>query len=95
MAAIAQIRLTSGEHRQLIETPGHIFDATEQDVLIDLLSLVTSCGMTAYIYFDHGVTFLSWEGDLLDFYCSDREHYAAVCELVQKMGISSNASGNA
>ena len=95
MAVIAQIRLASGEHRPLIETPGHAFAATEHDLLIGFLSLVTSCGMSAYIYFDHGVTFLSWEGDLLDFYCSDIEHHKAVCELVQHMGLSSNATGNA
>jgi hypothetical protein len=95
MAVIVQIRLESGEHRPLIEAPGHAFDATEHDLLIGLLSLVTSCGMTAYLYFDHGVTFLSWEGDLLDFYCSDIEHYKAVCELMQHMDISSNATGHA
>jgi hypothetical protein len=95
MAIITQIRQVFGEHRPLDETPGHAFAASERDLLIDLLSHVTSYGGTAYIYFDHGVTLLSWEGDLLDLFCSDGEHHKAVCELMQHMGISPNATGNA
>ena len=87
MAIISNIREAFGEHRPLSETPGHVFAATERDLLIGLLTHVTSCGMTAYIYFDHGITFLSWEGDLLDFFCSDSKRYKAICELMQHMGI--------
>ena len=95
MAVITQVRQASGEQRPLDETPGHVFAATERDALIGFLTLVTSCGMTAYIYFDHGFTFLSWEGDFLDFFCSDSKRYKAVCELIPHMGVSSNATGNA
>ena len=95
MAVISQVRQASGEQRPLAESPGHVFAATERDALIGLLTLVTSCGMTAYIYFDHGITLLSWEGDILDFFCSDSERYKAVCELMPHTGISSNATGNA
>ncbi len=95
MALIVHVRQAFGERRPLIETPGHVFTATEHDLLIGLLSLVTSYGWTAYIYFDHGITFLSWEGDLLDFYSPDSEHHKTVCELLQHWSISPNATGSA
>ena len=95
MALIAHVRLAFGDRRPLIETPGHVFAVTEHDLLVGLLSLVTSYGWTAYIYFDHGVTFLSWEGDLLDFYSFDSKHHKTVCELLQHWGILPNATGNA
>ena len=95
MAVTAHTRQAFGEHRPFIETPGYLFAAAERDLLIGLLALVTSYGWTASIYFEHGITFLSWEGDLLDFYSPDSERYKAVCELMQHIGISSSATENA
>lgn len=95
MAVVAHVRQAFGELRPMIESPGHVFAASEHHLLVGLLSLVTSYGWTAYVYFDHGVTLFSWEGDLLDFYCSDAECYRSVCDAAMQMGISSNATGNA
>ena len=95
MAVVAHVRQACGEQRPLIETPGHVFTATERDLLIGLLALVTFYGWTAYLYFDNGVTLLSWEGELLDLYCSDSGRYKAVRELLHHMGVSPNATGNA
>lgn len=94
MAVIAGVRKAHGEHRPLIESPGHLFTATERDLLIGVLSLVTSYGWTAYIYFDHGVALLSWEGDLLDFFSSDSEHHDTVCAAMHRLGISTSAAQN-
>lgn len=95
MAVVSHVRQAFGEHRPLIETSGHVFAAVERDLLIGLLALVTAYGWTAYLYFDHGITLLSWEGELLDLYSTDSTRYKTVCKLLQHMGISSNATGNA
>lgn len=94
MAVIADLRKAHGEHRPLIESPGQLFAATERDLLIGVLSLVTSYGWTAYLYFDHGAALLSWEGDLLDFFSSNSEHHNTVCAAMQHLGVSSRAPRN-
>lgn len=42
MEIVSRVRQTCGEDRPLIETPGHVFTFTEQDVLIGLMALMTS-----------------------------------------------------
>jgi hypothetical protein len=66
MAVVSQIRKASGEDRWLIETPGHVFESRERDLLIGMMSLVAAYGWTGYVYFDHGLTLLLWEGELMD-----------------------------
>lgn len=93
MAVVAQIRGAIGEQRPLIASPGHVLDATERDLLIGFLALITSFGWTAYLYFDHGTTLFSWEGELLDFYASDLKPFQAVGECMQGMSILSSVTG--
>jgi hypothetical protein len=95
MAIVAHVRKACGERLPLIETPGHVFSASERDLLLGLLALVTAYGWTAYLYFDHGLTLLSWEGELLDLWDTDRTRYKAVGELLQEMGISPKATRSA
>jgi hypothetical protein len=89
MALVAQVRKACGEDRLLIETPGHEFIAEERDLLIGLLAVITSYGWTAYVYFDHGLTLLSWEGEIMDFWDSDHTRFQAMCGLMQDIGIVS------
>jgi hypothetical protein len=95
MAIVTHIRRSCGEQLPLVQTPGHVFTAAERDLLIGLLTLVTAYGWTAYLYFDHGLTLLSWEGDLLDLWATEIVRYNAARERLQQMGISSNATGTA
>jgi hypothetical protein len=95
MAVVEHVRQSCGDVLPLSQTPGHVFTAAECDLLIGLLALVTTYGWSAYLYFDHGLTLLSWEGELLDMWATDSARYNAVCELVQHMGISSHATGSA
>lgn len=94
-AVVSQLRQTCGERLPLIQTPGHVFTAVELNLLIGLFALVTAYGWSAYLYFDHGLTLLSWEGELLDLWATDSARYNAVCELIQHMGISANATRSA
>jgi hypothetical protein len=89
MAVISDVRHAYDERRPLIEAPGHLFAGSERDILVGLLSLVTSYGWSAYLYFDHGVTLLSWEGEIMDLWSIATSHYTAVREVLQHMGISS------
>jgi hypothetical protein len=36
-----------------------------------MMSLGISYGWSAYLYLDSGITFLNWEGDILDFFWSE------------------------
>lgn len=94
MAIVSQVRQACGERLPLIQTPGHVFTAAECDLLIGVFALVTAYGWSAYLYFDHGLTLLSWEGELLDLWATDSPRYDAVCELLQHMGFSSNATAS-
>jgi hypothetical protein len=92
MAIVERVRQSCGDTLPLIETPGHVFAAEERELLIGLLALVTAYGWTAYVYFDHGLTLLSWEGEVLDLWATDRVRYDAVRELLKNMGIKLSSS---
>jgi len=85
MAVVDHVRRASGESRPLITTPGHSFTSDEQDLLIGLFGLVTFYGWSAYLYLDSGVSVLSWEGDLLDLFDSERERHAGACKLIHEL----------
>lgn len=71
MAVISAVRAAHGEHRPLIDTPGHLFFREESDLLVGLFALTATHHWSAYLYFDHGVTLHNWEGDLLDLWVSE------------------------
>ena len=77
----------SGERDWLINTPGHVFGGGESGLLIILLTLITSFGWTAYLYFDHGLIFLSWEGDFLDVWSPDSNRYHEIGERMKTLGV--------
>ncbi|WP_035611946.1 hypothetical protein [Haloferula sp. BvORR071] len=66
MAAICAIRAEQGEQRWLIEAPGHLFVRDQADELIRMFGLAMEFGWTAYLYFETELTYLAWEGELLD-----------------------------
>jgi hypothetical protein len=94
MEVVCQIRQACDERRPIIETPGHLFSASERDLLIGLMALVTSYGWSAYVYFDHGVTLLSWEGQIMDLWRAAGSRFASVREELQQIGIFSKPTEN-
>jgi hypothetical protein len=95
MAVLCGLRTLHGDSRPLIESPGHVFDRAERDPLIGMLSLAIHYGYTAYLYFDHRDTALCWEGEILDFWCSDDSLMAHVAEMFRTHGVARRESGDA
>ena len=81
MAVVSAVRAAHGEHRRLIDAPGHLFSHGEGDLLIGLFTLAAAYHWSAYLYFDHGVTLHNWEGDLLDLWVSEPAQLAAAREV--------------
>jgi len=50
MAIISGLRRAHGEHRGLIDAPGHIFEASERDELIGWVSLMINFGWDGYLF---------------------------------------------
>lgn len=78
MAVVSELRKAHGDGRALIETPGHVFKSGERDLLIGLMGLVAAYGWTAYVYFDHGLTVLLWEGELMDLWDADAARFEEI-----------------
>ena len=95
MAVLCGLRSLHGDSRPLIESPGHLFAAAERDLLIGMLSLAIYYGYSAYLYFDHGATVLCWEGDILDFWCSDESRASEAAHLLHAHGVDHGESGDA
>ena len=81
MAVVSAVRAAHGEHRLMIDAPGHLFSGEESDLLIGLFALAAAYHWSAYLYFDHGVTLHQWEGDLLDLWVSEPAQLATAREL--------------
>jgi hypothetical protein len=76
MALFDSLRRGHGEHRALIDAPGHLFPAAEQAEAVAHCYLAVIFGWSAYLYLPSGAaTVLFWEGDLVDF-SSDDENLA-------------------
>jgi hypothetical protein len=95
MAVLGGLRTLHGDSRPMIESPGHLLDVAERDLLIGMLSLAMHYGYSAYLYFDHGATVFCWEGEILDFWCSDESRAAEVTRLFQTHGDAPGESGGA
>ncbi|WP_367875256.1 hypothetical protein [Luteolibacter sp. Populi] len=66
MSAICAIRSAAEDERLLIEAPGHLFGSEQEEALIQMFGLGMEFGWTAYLYFETELTYLAWEGELLD-----------------------------
>jgi hypothetical protein len=84
MALIDALRRAHGEHRWLIDAPGHLFATTEQAEAIGHTYLSLIFSWSAYLYLESGAATLNfWEGDLIDFWSPDESLTQTVFELVQ------------
>jgi hypothetical protein len=83
MAVIQAIRRSHGEHRMLIDAPGHLFEAKERDELIGMFYLTVMFGWSAYLYFPAAkATIFNWEGDLIDLWSADAEHFSKFSSII-------------
>jgi hypothetical protein len=92
MAVLCGLRTLYGDNNPMIESPGHVFDNAERDLLIGMFSLAMHYGYSAYLYFDHGTTLLCWQGELLDFWTSDESRATQVRRVLQFHAPSTNES---
>jgi hypothetical protein len=84
MALMDSLRRGHGEHRSLIDAPGHLFTPTEQAEAIGHSYLAVVFGWSAYLYLASGAaTVLLWEGDLVDFWSKDERMIQRVRAVIQ------------
>ena len=82
MAVITTLRSAHGQPGRLIDSPGHLFAANERDLLAGMMSLGICYGWSAYLYLDSGITFLNWEGDILDLFYLENQPIQGVHEVL-------------
>src|SRR6185295_3967342 len=95
MTVLCGLRTLHGDNSPMIESPGHVFETAERDLLIGMFSLAMHYGYSAYLYFDHGVTLLCWQGEMLDFWCTDESRAMALRKELRPYASVSNESKDA
>lgn len=84
MALVDSLRRGHGEHRRLIDAPGHLFAPTEEAEAIGHCYLSVMFGWSAYLYLASGaVTVFFWEGDLVDVWSPDEKLTRSILGIVE------------
>jgi hypothetical protein len=84
MALVRSLRQGHGEHRWLLDAPGHLFAPSEEAEAIGHCYLSVMFGWSAYLYFASGAaTIHFWEGDLVDFWSPDQSLTQTALETVR------------
>ncbi len=84
MSLVDSLRRGHGEHRALIDAPGHLFGPAEQAEAIAHCYLALMFGWTAYLYLPSArATVLFWEGALIDFWSADERLTESVRGAIQ------------
>jgi hypothetical protein len=74
MAVVQAFRASFGEARDLIDARGHMFGPAELNPCIGLFNLTVMYGWSAYLYVpDPPLTVFNWEGEIFDFWSSQKE----------------------
>ncbi len=87
MEIVSRVITACGEAKPLVETPGHLFTGSERELIVGFIALVTGYTWSVYVYFDHGLTALSWEGELMDVWSVDQSRCAKICAAMQELKI--------
>ena len=87
MSIFDACRRAHGESRRFIESPGHLFQEAEFDLLAVMLGLVKTYGWVAYAYFDNGTTALVWKGDFLDLWAYEETTFRDAREVLLGCGL--------
>ena len=90
MALISSLRGSHGEHRPLIEAPGHIFMERERDELIGWISLMMCFGWDGYLFTMpfRGSMFQTSHEDLVWLLSSGVDHFAEAQRIIRKYGVT-------
>jgi hypothetical protein len=84
MALIDSLRRGHGEHRPLIDAPGHLFTPAEQAEAIGHSYLAVTFRWSAYFHLAPGAaTVFFLEGDLIDFWSADEKLKQTVRGVIQ------------
>jgi hypothetical protein len=93
MSLIQAIRCSHGENGRLIDLPGHLFEAKERDDLIGMFYLTIMFGWSGYLYIPSTKTIiLNWEGDLIDLWSFDAEHFSKFAQIITTFQLSETAN---
>jgi len=86
MALISSLRRSHGEHRLLIEAPGHVFTGSERDELIGWISLVMCFGWDGYLFTSpfQGCMFQTSHEDFIWFLSADAKRFAEAQRIVRE-----------
>ena len=85
LAILGSVRAQHGDHRDLIESPGHLLGPGESDLTLGLVGLAVNHGFTAYLYLSSGTTVLAWEGELLDLWMADEVRFNEIQLVFEKL----------
>ena len=85
---IERLRSANQDDRGIGEARGHLFSSAEEDDLVAMFSLTVAMGWEAYLYMPKTCSvMLNWEGDILDFWTSDRSIFEEVTRLIGVFGL--------
>jgi hypothetical protein len=87
MSVFDACRRAHGENRRLIESPGHLFQQAEFNLLAGMLALIKADGWVAYAYFDNGTTALIWKGDFLDLWAYEEASFQSARNVLTGCGL--------
>ncbi len=89
MALISSSRKSHGEHRWLIEAPGHIFAGSERDELTAWVWMMMCFGWDGYLFATpyRGCMFQTSHEDFVRLLSSDAESFSEAQRIVREYGL--------
>ncbi len=86
MALISSLRKSHGEHRLLIEAPGHVFASSEQDELIGWVSLMMCFGWDGYLFTSpfQGSMFQTSHEDFVWLLSTEAKHFGEAQRMIRE-----------
>jgi hypothetical protein len=90
MALISSLRRSHGEHRLLVEAPGHVFAESERDELIGWIALMMCFGWDGYLNTSpfRGNSFQTSHEDLVWLLSSAGDQFSEAQRIIRKYGVT-------
>ena len=94
MITVLGIRSSRGEDRILIDAPGHILPAPEEEIGVSLFGLLTSFGWSSYLYSaTSDTTLLNWEGEIFDFWTNFEQDFDEMKLMLKQFNLAQTSNG--
>ena len=94
MITVLGIRSSRGEDRILIDAPGHILPAPEEEIGVSLFGLLTSFGWSSYLYSaTSDTTLLNWEGEIFDFWTNFQQDFDEMKLMLKQFNLAQTSNG--